>query len=149
MFNDMMLVQLQRPVLYSTLLYYIILNCTVCTVLYCTVRYCTVAYCTLRYYTLLHPRLTSLIFLIARPLQIGIPGSIFIHTSGFIGGHATREGALAMAVQVTDSPSTHFQSHYYLSNLPPVSMSLNTVNDDNFYFYRLWICRFHGFEFDA
>ncbi|XP_044941127.1 MYG1 exonuclease-like [Mustela nigripes] len=27
----------------------------------------------------------------------GIPGCIFVHTSGFIGGHHTREGALSMA----------------------------------------------------
>ena len=88
MFDDMMLVQLRRPAVY----------CTVLTVLYCTVLHCTVLY-----YTILHPRLSSFIFLIVRSLQqIGIPGSIFIHTSGFIGGHATREGALAMAVQVTD-----------------------------------------------
>jgi Uncharacterised protein family (UPF0160) len=32
--------------------------------------------------------------------QIGIPGSIFIHAGGFIGGHATKEGALQMAIQV-------------------------------------------------
>ena len=29
----------------------------------------------------------------------GLPGSIFIHASGFIGGHLTREGAIAMAVK--------------------------------------------------
>lgn len=27
----------------------------------------------------------------------GIPGCIFVHASGFIGGHHTREGALSMA----------------------------------------------------
>lgn len=27
----------------------------------------------------------------------GIPGCVFVHTSGFIGGHCTREGALSMA----------------------------------------------------
>lgn len=27
----------------------------------------------------------------------GIPGCVFVHTSGFIGGHHTREGALSMA----------------------------------------------------
>lgn len=27
----------------------------------------------------------------------GIPGCIFVHASGFIGGHYTREGALSMA----------------------------------------------------
>lgn len=32
--------------------------------------------------------------------KTGIPGGIFIHASGFIGGHATREGAIKMAVQV-------------------------------------------------
>jgi uncharacterized UPF0160 family protein len=29
----------------------------------------------------------------------GIPGCIFVHTSGFIGGNASREGALQMAIQ--------------------------------------------------
>jgi uncharacterized UPF0160 family protein len=29
----------------------------------------------------------------------GIPGSIFVHASGFIGGTKTREGALKMAVE--------------------------------------------------
>ena len=27
----------------------------------------------------------------------GIPGCIFVHASGFIGGNATKEGALAMS----------------------------------------------------
>ena len=27
----------------------------------------------------------------------GIPGGKFVHNSGFIGGHATKDGALAMA----------------------------------------------------
>jgi uncharacterized UPF0160 family protein len=31
--------------------------------------------------------------------KCGLPGSIFIHASGFIGGHQTKEGALAMAVK--------------------------------------------------
>ena len=30
--------------------------------------------------------------------KTGIPGGIFIHASGFIGGHKTKEGALAMAI---------------------------------------------------
>jgi uncharacterized UPF0160 family protein len=33
---------------------------------------------------------------------VGVPGAIFIHASGFIGGHATKEGALSMAVQALD-----------------------------------------------
>lgn len=33
-------------------------------------------------------------------LQSGVPGGIFIHASGFIGGHATKEGAIEMAVKV-------------------------------------------------
>jgi uncharacterized UPF0160 family protein len=27
----------------------------------------------------------------------GLPGSVFVHTAGFIGGHATYEGIVAMA----------------------------------------------------
>jgi len=34
----------------------------------------------------------------------GLPGSIFVHTGGFIGGHATKEGAVAMAVQALSLP---------------------------------------------
>lgn len=30
---------------------------------------------------------------------VGVPGAVFVHASGFIGGHATKEGALSMAVQ--------------------------------------------------
>lgn len=33
---------------------------------------------------------------------VGVPGAIFIHASGFIGGHATKEGALSMAVQAVE-----------------------------------------------
>lgn len=33
-------------------------------------------------------------------VQCGCPGAIFIHASGFIGGHKTYEGALQMAVSV-------------------------------------------------
>lgn len=33
---------------------------------------------------------------------VGVPGAIFIHASGFIGGHSTKEGALSMAVQALD-----------------------------------------------
>lgn len=33
---------------------------------------------------------------------VGVPGAIFVHASGFIGGHATKEGALAMAIQALD-----------------------------------------------
>ena len=33
----------------------------------------------------------------------GIPGCIFIHASGFIGGHANYEGALAMAIKALDT----------------------------------------------
>jgi uncharacterized UPF0160 family protein len=29
--------------------------------------------------------------------KTGIPGGIFVHASGFIGGNATKEGALSMA----------------------------------------------------
>ena len=31
------------------------------------------------------------------PARAGIPGCVFVHASGFIGGHATFEGALEMA----------------------------------------------------
>jgi hypothetical protein len=34
-------------------------------------------------------------------MQAGIEGCIFIHASGFIGGHATKEGAIAMAIKVS------------------------------------------------
>ena len=34
----------------------------------------------------------------------GLPGSIFVHTGGFIGGHATKEGAIGMAVQALSLP---------------------------------------------
>jgi uncharacterized UPF0160 family protein len=37
--------------------------------------------------------------IISSVLQIGIPGSIFIHANGFIGGHQTKEGALEMAIK--------------------------------------------------
>lgn len=33
------------------------------------------------------------------PPQISFPGAIFIHASGFIGGHKTYEGALHIAAQ--------------------------------------------------
>ncbi len=33
-------------------------------------------------------------------LQSGVPGGIFIHASGFIGGHATKEGAIEMTIKV-------------------------------------------------
>ncbi|XP_075447934.1 MYG1 exonuclease [Ascaphus truei] len=36
----------------------------------------------------------------------GIPGCIFVHASGFIGGNETREGALEMARQALKSPSS-------------------------------------------
>lgn len=29
--------------------------------------------------------------------QLGLPGCVFVHASGFIGGHASKDGALAMA----------------------------------------------------
>lgn len=32
----------------------------------------------------------------------GIPGCVFIHAAGFIGGNNTYEGALAMAVQAVE-----------------------------------------------
>ncbi len=32
--------------------------------------------------------------------QTGIPGCIFVHASGFIGGHKTEEGATMMALKV-------------------------------------------------
>ena len=35
--------------------------------------------------------------------KAGIDGCIFIHASGFIGGHATREGAIAMAIKVRNA----------------------------------------------
>jgi uncharacterized UPF0160 family protein len=31
---------------------------------------------------------------------VGVEGAIFVHASGFIGGHQTKEGALSMAIQV-------------------------------------------------
>lgn len=34
--------------------------------------------------------------------HIGIEGCIFVHAGGFIGGHQTREGALAIAVKALD-----------------------------------------------
>lgn len=34
--------------------------------------------------------------------KTGIPGGIFIHASGFIGGHADKEGALAMTIMALD-----------------------------------------------
>ena len=30
-------------------------------------------------------------------LASGVPGGVFVHANGFIGGHASREGALSMA----------------------------------------------------
>ena len=32
----------------------------------------------------------------------GVPGAIFVHAGGFIGGAATKEGALALAVKAVD-----------------------------------------------
>jgi uncharacterized UPF0160 family protein len=32
----------------------------------------------------------------------GIPGCVFVHAGGFIGGNATKEGALAMAVRALE-----------------------------------------------
>jgi uncharacterized UPF0160 family protein len=37
---------------------------------------------------------------------IGVDGAIFVHASGFIGGHKTKDGALSMAIQVTVLPSS-------------------------------------------
>jgi uncharacterized UPF0160 family protein len=34
--------------------------------------------------------------------KAGVPGAIFIHASGFIGGHKTKEGALEMAIKALD-----------------------------------------------
>jgi uncharacterized UPF0160 family protein len=34
---------------------------------------------------------------------MGFPGGVFVHISGFIGGHATKEGALRMATTALDS----------------------------------------------
>jgi uncharacterized UPF0160 family protein len=34
--------------------------------------------------------------------KTGVPGGIFIHASGFIGGHKTAEGALKMAIMALD-----------------------------------------------
>lgn len=34
----------------------------------------------------------------------GLPGSVFVHTGGFIGGHDTYEGALAMAKAAVATP---------------------------------------------
>lgn len=34
----------------------------------------------------------------------GIDGCVFVHASGFIGGNATREGAIQMAVKSLDQP---------------------------------------------
>lgn len=33
---------------------------------------------------------------------VGVPGAVFVHAGGFIGGHSTKEGALAMATQALD-----------------------------------------------
>jgi hypothetical protein len=33
-------------------------------------------------------------------VQAGVEGSIFIHASGFIGGHANKAGAIDMAIKV-------------------------------------------------
>ena len=33
---------------------------------------------------------------------VGVPGAIFVHAAGFIGGHSTKEGALSMAIQALD-----------------------------------------------
>ena len=38
----------------------------------------------------------------ALSVLVGVPGAIFIHASGFIGGHSTKEGALSMAIQALD-----------------------------------------------
>lgn len=35
---------------------------------------------------------------------IGIPGCIFVHATGFIGGNKNKEGALAMAIKALESP---------------------------------------------
>ena len=32
----------------------------------------------------------------------GIPGCVFVHASGFIGGNATKDGALAMAIRAME-----------------------------------------------
>jgi MYG1 exonuclease len=36
----------------------------------------------------------------------GVPGCVFVHSSGFIGGNSTYEGALAMAMVALDFPPT-------------------------------------------
>lgn len=34
--------------------------------------------------------------------QVGIPDCVFVHASGFIGGHQTKEGAIYMAKKVQE-----------------------------------------------
>lgn len=72
--------------------------------------------------------LTNLLFLLACRLPLpeswrglrdealdqvsGIPGCIFVHASGFIGGHRTREGALSMArATLAQRPALTSPSH--------------------------------------
>ena len=64
-------------------------------------------------------------------LQVGVDGAVFVHASGFIGGHKTKEGCLRMAVQVRTShplsliptPVIFLQS--YIS--PHLSLNLGLV----------------------
>jgi uncharacterized UPF0160 family protein len=39
--------------------------------------------------------------------KAGIPGCIFVHTSGFIGGNATYDGVLAMARRALELTTCH------------------------------------------
>ena len=135
-------------VLSCTVLYCTVLYCTVlyCTVLYCTVLYYTVLYCTILYYTpmiiIVHISRRSFTSLDWNP-RVNFYSHQRIHRWTCYKRRSPCYGCTG------DWLSTHCQSHYYIFNLPLLNVSLNTVNDDNFYFYRLWICRFYGFEFDA
>eukprot|EP01042_Synura_sphagnicola_P004657 gene4657-5913_t len=41
----------------------------------------------------------GVILIVTTILQVGVDGAVFVHASGFIGGHKTKEGCLRMAVQ--------------------------------------------------
>lgn len=43
---------------------------------------------------------------------VGVEGAVFVHASGFIGGHRTKEGALSMAIQVINS--YYFLFYYFI-----------------------------------
>lgn len=52
------------------------------------------------------PSLSSPPLILSSFLQSGVPESIFVHASGFIGGHRNREGALCLAVKVMNPPQS-------------------------------------------